>query len=82
MNSGMIPAWLCIPFAGLLLSIAVIPLPRPAWWEENRFPAVIAWALLFTLPFAALYGPFRAAETKLRYDGLFRNLNITVFFRK
>ena len=65
MNSGMFPAWLCIPFAGLLLSIAVIPLLRPEWWEEHRFPAVIAWALLFTLPFAALYGPFRAAETVL-----------------
>ena len=65
MNSGMIPAWLCIPFAGLLLSVAVIPLLRAEWWEEHRFPAVIAWALLFILPFAALYGPFRAAETVL-----------------
>ena len=61
----MIPAWLCIPFAGLLLSVAVIPLLRAEWWEEHRFPAVIAWALLFILPFAALYGPFRAAETVL-----------------
>ena len=65
MNSGMIPAWLCIPFAGLLFSIAVIPLLRAEWWEEHRFPAVLAWALLFILPFAALFGPFRAAETVL-----------------
>ena len=65
MNTGMIPAWLCIPFAGLLLSVAVVPLLRAEWWEEHRFPAVIAWALLFILPFAALYGPFRAAETVL-----------------
>ena len=65
MNSGMIPAWLCIPFAGLLLSVALIPLLRAEWWEEHRFPAVLAWALLFILPFAALFGPFRAAETVL-----------------
>ena len=61
----MIPAWLCIPFAGLLLSVALIPLLRAEWWEEHRFPAVLAWALLFILPFAALFGPFRAAETVL-----------------
>jgi hypothetical protein len=26
-----IPIWLCIPFAGLLLSIAVMPLFKPDW---------------------------------------------------
>ena len=25
---------LCIPFAGLLLCIAVMPLVKPEWWEE------------------------------------------------
>lgn len=29
-----IPVWLCIPFAGLLLSIAVMPLIKPDWWEK------------------------------------------------
>lgn len=29
-----IPIWLCIPFAGLLLSIAVMPLFKPDWWEN------------------------------------------------
>ena len=29
-----IPVWLCIPFAGLLLSIAVMPLIKPDWWES------------------------------------------------
>lgn len=30
-----IPIWLCIPFAGLLLSIAVMPLFKPDWWEKT-----------------------------------------------
>ena len=32
-----IPVWLCIPFAGLLLSIAVMPLIKPDWWEKHPF---------------------------------------------
>ena len=31
-----IPVWLCIPFAGLLLSIAVMPLIKPDWWEKHQ----------------------------------------------
>ncbi len=31
-----IPIWLCIPFAGLLLSIAVMPLFKPDWWEKHQ----------------------------------------------
>ena len=30
--STLIPAWLCIPFAGLLLNIAVVPLVAGEWW--------------------------------------------------
>ena len=37
----------CIPFLGMLLSIAVFPLVKPAWWERNQKYAVIAWSLLF-----------------------------------
>ena len=32
--------WLCIPFAGLLLCIAVLPLVKPEWWEEHQPHAV------------------------------------------
>ena len=47
-----------LPFAGLLLSIALLPLLAPHWWER-RFPlVVVAWALLFVLP----YGLARGAE--------------------
>jgi Na+/H+ antiporter NhaD/arsenite permease-like protein len=60
-----VPLWLCIPFAGLLLCIAVLPLVKAEWWEKNRPWAVIAWSLLFIIPFAVKYGAGEAAETVL-----------------
>ena len=42
-----IPVWLCIPFAGLLLSIAVMPLIKPDWWEKHQPLAVAFWSILF-----------------------------------
>lgn len=29
-----VPIWLCIPFAGLLLCVAVMPLLKAEWWEK------------------------------------------------
>ena len=60
-----IPLWLCIPFAGILLSIAVFPLVRAEWWEEHQPIVVALWSLLFLVPFAAMYGSAAAAETVL-----------------
>ena len=60
-----VPIWLCIPFAGLLLSIAVMPLIKPNWWEKNQPLAVIAWSLLFIIPFTVTYGAFESAQTVL-----------------
>lgn len=65
MGTSMIPAWLCIPFAGLLLSIAAAPLLRPEWWERNKLWAVLFWSLLFVLPYALFYGPSSATEIVL-----------------
>ena len=56
---------LCIPFAGLLLCIAVMPLVKPEWWEKHQAHAVILWSLLFAIPFALFYGAPKAAETVL-----------------
>ena len=60
-----IPIWLCIPFAGLLLSIAVMPLFKPDWWEKHQPLAVAFWSVLFIVPFAAKYGMFTMGETVL-----------------
>ena len=42
----------CIPFAGMLLSIAICPLVNGAWWEKFKGAAVLFWSLLFLIPFA------------------------------
>ena len=46
----------CIPFLGMLLSIAVFPLVMPGWWEKNKPYVVAAWSLLFLIPFAVKFG--------------------------
>ena len=48
-------AW-AIPFAGILLSIALCPLLMPAVWHQHFGKISAAWSLAFFLPFAAIYG--------------------------
>ena len=64
-ETAAVPLWLCVPFAGLLLCIAVLPLLKAEWWEAHQPHAVVFWSLLFMLPFAALFGAGEAAETVL-----------------
>ena len=45
-----------LPFAGLLLSIALLPLLAPAFWHHHYGKVATAWALAFFLPFAVTYG--------------------------
>lgn len=48
---GKLPLWTAIPFAGILLSIALGPLVAPHFWHKH-FPKVSAfWALAFAVPF-------------------------------
>ena len=49
------PLW-GVPFAGLLLSIALMPLLTPKFWHHHFGKVSAAWALAFLLPFAALFG--------------------------
>lgn len=60
-----VPLWLCIPFAGLLLCIAVMPLVKGEWWEAHQPLVVVLWILVVVIPFALLYGVGSAAETVL-----------------
>lgn len=57
--------FLCIPFVGLLLCIAIMPLIKPEWWEKNQALAVIAWSLLFIIPSIVVNGAGQTAETVL-----------------
>lgn len=45
-----------VPFAGLLLSIALVPLFAPVFWHHHFGKIAAAWALAFLLPFAAVFG--------------------------
>lgn len=57
-------AW-AVPFAGLLLSIALLPVLAPRFWHR-WFPLVaLGWAAAYLLPFAALNGPLEAARRLL-----------------
>lgn len=56
------PLW-GVPFAGILLSIALMPLLVPSFWHHHYGKVSAAWALAFLLPFAAIYGvPLAGAQ--------------------
>lgn len=57
-----LPIWSIIPFAGMLLSIAIFPLVKAEWWERHQLLVSLAWALLFLVPFALAYGAEVTAE--------------------
>ncbi len=48
-------AWL-IPFAGILLSIAILPLAAPSFWHHHFGKVSVAWSALIIVPFAMIYG--------------------------
>ena len=50
-----LPLWSCIPFAGMLLSIAIFPLVKEEWWEKRKPWCGAFWALLFLIPFAVIF---------------------------
>jgi len=55
-------AWWGLPFAGMLLSIALLPLLLPIVWHRHYGKIAAAWALAFVLPFAAAQGPGAAGH--------------------
>ena len=55
----------CIPFAGILLCIALFPLIMPTWWEDHQAPVVLAWSLAFIVPFVMGFGAHHTAEVVL-----------------
>ncbi len=49
-----------VPFAGILLSIAIWPLVAPHVWHHHFGKIAAGWALAFLLPFAVVFGPAAA----------------------
>jgi Na+/H+ antiporter NhaD/arsenite permease-like protein len=56
-DGSQLSAWWGIPFAGMLLSIAILPLATPQLWHHHFGKIAAAWALSLALPFAYVFGP-------------------------
>ena len=54
-GSALSPLWI-VPFAGILLSIAVAPVTAPSFWHHHFGKTSAFWALAFLVPFAVSYG--------------------------
>ena len=62
-NGSQLSAVWGIPFAGLLLSIALCPLLTPSFWHHHFGKVSAAWSLAFFVPFAVIYGPVIASNS-------------------
>jgi Na+/H+ antiporter NhaD/arsenite permease-like protein len=56
-DGASLPFSWVLPFAGMLLSIALFPLFAPHFWERHFGKVAAFWALAFLLPAASLLGP-------------------------
>lgn len=56
------PLW-ALPFAGMLLSIAIVPLVAAHFWHAHFGKVAVGWALAFLIPFAFQFGPDTALAT-------------------
>ena len=63
-GAALSPLW-ALPFVGVLLSIAVLPLLAPVLWHHHFGKIAAAWAVAFLLPFAALHGIHAALAVSL-----------------
>ena len=51
----MLSAWWTLPFAGMLLSIALFPLFAPRFWHHHYPKVTLFWAVALVVPFLFLY---------------------------
>lgn len=56
-DGAALAAWWGVPFAGMLLSIALMPLLAPKVWHHHYGKIAAGWALAFMLPYALVFGP-------------------------
>ena len=57
LDGGSLSLWWGVPFAGTLMSIALLPLLVPIFWHHHYGKITAFWSLAFLLPFAAVFGP-------------------------
>ncbi len=56
-DGAALSAWWGIPFAGVLLCIALMPLLATKVWHHHFGKITAGWALAFLVPFAVVFGP-------------------------
>ena len=61
-NGAALTAWWGLPFAGMLLSIALLPLLLPHFWHHHFGKVAAGWSLAVLLPFAAVFGAASAGQ--------------------
>jgi len=61
-DGSQLAVWWAVPFAGILLSIALMPLMLPVFWHHHFGKISAAWSLAFLLPFAVIFGPQVAGQ--------------------
>lgn len=61
LNGAELALWWGVPFAGILLSIALMPLLAAPVWHHHYGKITAAWALAFLAPFALTFGWHAAA---------------------
>ena len=59
---ALLPAWSALPFAGILLSIALFPLLAPHFWHHHYGKISAVWSLAFALPFVVRFRGAAAHE--------------------
>ncbi|MBN3767372.1 sodium:proton antiporter [Burkholderia sp. Ac-20365] len=63
LDGASLSAWWGVPFAGILLSIAVFPLVASKLWHHHFGKISAAWAIAFLVPFAFAFGASTAIGT-------------------
>ena len=64
-DGAALGAWWAVPFAGVLLSIALMPLLIPKFWHHHFGKVAFGWALAFMLPYALAHGAGAAGQALL-----------------
>lgn len=62
-SAPLLSAEWSIPFAGMLLSIAFLPLLTPAFWHRHFGKVSAFWTLAFIVPYAAIFGVRAASQS-------------------
>jgi Na+/H+ antiporter NhaD/arsenite permease-like protein len=62
LDGASLSGWWAVPFVGVLLSIALVPLIAPALWHHHFGKITAAWAAAFLVPYAVVFGPGTAAQ--------------------